>query len=269
LVVDASGRNSVTPRWLESMGYAQAPETYVNCDVHYATVEVRPDDWDALSPVVMFVMPTYGEDGSRFGAIVKLDEGRWLVGLGGRYDMKPPTEWDAFLDYGGKLHTQVWSQLMQHTTALGPIASYRLPRAVRHHYDQLDSFPEGLLPIGDAVCFFNPTHGQGMSSAAGQCRGLEDLLDQRAAAGDGLDGLAMASFPVAREWVRGPWLMAAAVDFNDPNCTGDFPADDLPDLMHLGEVMGRTDLTPEQLAIAWQVGTLQAPLATIREVVLT
>jgi 2-polyprenyl-6-methoxyphenol hydroxylase-like FAD-dependent oxidoreductase len=269
LVIDASGRNSLTPRWLESLGYEQAPETYVNCDVHYATAVVRPDDWDALPPVVMFVMPTYGDDGSRFGAIVKLDGGRWLVGLGGRYDLKPPTDWEAFREYGSHLHTSVWSDLVEHVTPLGPVVPYRLPRAVRHHYEQLTTFPDGLLPIGDAVCFFNPTHGQGMSSAAGQCRGLEHLLDQRAASGAGLEQLALDFFPVAREWVRGPWLMAAANDFADPDCTGDFPADDLPDLLHLGEAASRTDLTPDQLAILWQVGTLQAPLSTIREVVLT
>jgi 2-polyprenyl-6-methoxyphenol hydroxylase-like FAD-dependent oxidoreductase len=268
LVVDASGRNSVTPRWLDAMGCAQAPETYVNCDVHYASVMVRPDDWDAAGAVVRFIMPTYGDDGSRFGAIVKMSEGRWLVGLGGRYDIKPPTDWDEYRAFGAQLHTPIWSQLVDQVTPVGPVVPYRLPRAVRHHYDQLSSFPEGLLPIGDAVCFFNPTHGQGMSSAAGQCRGLEELLDRRADAGLGLDGLALEFFDVAREWVRGPWLMAALGDFADPQCTGDFPEADLPDLNRLVELVGMLDEHPEIVSTVLGVSTLQLPLGAVNDVAI-
>ena len=42
LVVDASGRNSVTAQWLPALGFQQAPETYVNFDVHDASRVVQP-----------------------------------------------------------------------------------------------------------------------------------------------------------------------------------------------------------------------------------
>jgi 2-polyprenyl-6-methoxyphenol hydroxylase-like FAD-dependent oxidoreductase len=265
LVVDASGRNSCTARWLPDLGFDAAPETYVNCDVSYASLVCEPSDWDAFEGSVFFVMPSgEGVHASRAGAIVKLPDGKWLVNLGGRYGDTPPTEWEGFREFGRTLIVSIWDELVDTVTPVTDIKTYRMPRAVRHHYEQVQRFPDGLLPIGDSVCFFNPTHGQGMSSAAGQVRGLQSLLAGRAAAGRDLDGLAMEFFPIAEEWVRGPWILAAISDFAHPDCTGDFPQADLPDLMLLGEAAQAGASSPETLQLVNDIATLRKPLSAIR-----
>lgn len=265
LVVDASGRNSCTARWLPDLGFDTAPETYVNCDVSYASVVCEPSDWDAFEGSVFFVMPSgEGVHASRAGAIVKLPHGEWLVNLGGRYGDTPPTEWEDYRAFGRTLIVSIWDDLVDTVTPVTDIKTYRMPRAVRHHYEQVQRFPDGLLPIGDSVCFFNPTHGQGMSSAAGQVRGLQSLLAGRAAEGRGLEGLAMEFFPIAEEWVRGPWILAAMSDFAHPDCTGDFPEADLPDLMLLGEAAQAGATSPETLQLVNDIGTLRKPLSAIR-----
>jgi hypothetical protein len=214
---------------------------------------------------VSFFMPSgEGVHASRFGAIVKLPHGKWLVSLGGRYGDTPPTEWDDFRVFGRTLVVSIWDDLVGTATPVTDIKTYRRPRAVRHHYEQVERFPEGLLPIGDSVCFFNPTHGQGMSSAAGQVRGLQSLLAGRAADGRGLDGVAMEFFPIAEDWVRGPWILAAMSDFADPGCTGDFPDADLPDLMLLGEAAEAGATSPEKLQLVNDIATLRKPLSAIR-----
>ncbi len=267
LVVDASGRNSCTARWLPTMGYLSAPESYVNCDVHYGTLMVQPRDWDAFDGTAFFVMPSgEGEFGTRVASLVKIDGGRWLAALGGRYGDSPPTDWEEFKAWGETLPWGNWSELVDTVTPLGPVATYRLPRAVRRRYEELEQFPERLLPIGDSVCFYNPTHGQGMSAAAGQCRGLQGVLEGRAASGAGLDGLAADFFPIVAEWVRGPWIMAAAVDFANPSCTGDFPTEDLPDLMRLGELAAAAATDQSLLPLVIGVSTLQLPLSAVRDV---
>jgi 2-polyprenyl-6-methoxyphenol hydroxylase-like FAD-dependent oxidoreductase len=265
LVVDASGRNSCTARWLPDLGDEIATETYVNCDVSYASVVCEPADWGAFQESVIFVMPSgEGEHVSRGGAIVKLPEGKWLVHLFGRYGDTPPTEWEDYRAFGRTLINPIWSDLTDTVRPVTDIRTYRMPRAVRHHYEQIQRFPDGLLPIGDSVCFFNPTHGQGMSSAAGQARGLQSLLAERAIDGRGLDGLAMDFFPIAAEWVRGPWILAAMGDFAHPDCTGDFPEADLPDLMLLGAAAQAGADSQETLDLVADIGMLRKPLSAIR-----
>ena len=265
LVVDAGGRNSLTAQWLPKLGYDQAPETYVNCDVQYASAVVEPRNWDAFDGSVIFFMPSgAGEHRSRAGAVVKLPDGQWLVNLGTRYDDSVPTDWEGYRQFGRTLINSMWDELLEGSTQITDVKTYRMPRAVRHHYEQVERFPEGLVPIGDSVCFFNPTHGQGMSAAAGQCRGLEDLLAARAAHGTGLDGLAMEFFPTAAEWVRGPWILAAMGDFENPDCTGDFPNDDLPDLMLLGETAANASPGSPEMDLVNAIGLLRTPLSAIR-----
>jgi len=205
-----------------------------------------------------------GDHGARGGSIVKLPHGKWLVNLGGRYGDTPSSDWGEFRDFGRTLITPIWDELVDTVTPTTDIKTYRMARAVRHHYEQVERFPEGLLPIGDSVCFFNPTHGQGMSSAAGQARGLEALLVDRAAGGRNLDGLAMEFFPIAEEWVRGPWILAAMSDFANPDCTGDFPEADLPDLMALGQAAAAADASPDVRQLVNDIGTLRKPLSAIR-----
>jgi flavin-dependent dehydrogenase len=266
-VVDASGRNSCSARWLPDLGFDVAPETYVNCDVSYASVICQPVDWDAFEGTVVFVMPSGdGIHASRMGSVVKLPHDKWLVMLGGRYGDNPPTEWEEFRGFGSTLIASIWDDLVDTVTQVSAIKSYRMPRAVRHHYEQLARFPDGLLPIGDSVCFFNPTHGQGMSSAAGQVRGLQTLLDGRATDGRGIDGLAMEFFPIAEDWVRGPWILAATGDFAHPDCTGDFPEADLPDLMLFAEAAEAGATSSETLRLVNDIATLRKPLSAIRAV---
>jgi 2-polyprenyl-6-methoxyphenol hydroxylase-like FAD-dependent oxidoreductase len=50
LVVDASGRGSSSPKWLEALGYTRPPESVIKVDVGYATrvYRRRPEDFDLI-----------------------------------------------------------------------------------------------------------------------------------------------------------------------------------------------------------------------------
>jgi hypothetical protein len=102
-----------------------------------------------------------------------------------------------------------------------------------------------------------------MSSAAGQCRGLQTLLAERARTGRGLAGLPLEFFPVAADWVRGPWILAAVSDFEHPDCTGDFPDEALEDLMLLGQLAQQHD-DPAMMTAVTEIGTLVRPLSAVR-----
>jgi 2-polyprenyl-6-methoxyphenol hydroxylase-like FAD-dependent oxidoreductase len=83
----------------------------------------------------------------------------------------------------------------------------------------LARFPAGYLVLGDAIASFNPTYGQGMTSAAMQAQALDEVLAERPT----LDALAPIFFKKAAKVVDMPWQMAVGEDFRFPTTTGPKP----------------------------------------------
>src|SRR5262249_32755992 len=137
---------------------------------------------------------------------------------------------------------------------------FRFPRSIRRLFGKMQAFPDGLLPFGDAVLYFNPIYGQGMSSACRQALGLHRLLKARQDAGRGLAGLAPEFFPIAHEETRAAWLYAAMSDFAAPETTGDFPQEEAEaiDMMKFLESIVAKD--PNALRTLVGVATLELPL---------
>jgi hypothetical protein len=88
----------------------------------------------------------------------------------------------------------------------------------------LQAFPDGVIPIGDAICRFNPVFGQGMSVAAQEACALRDLLTERMGIPDPLKGLASAFFTRIPSLRDAPWRTAEN-DFVFPQTRGKRPAD--------------------------------------------
>ena len=95
---------------------------------------------------------------------------------------------------------------------------------MRRHFERLDSFPRGLLPIGDAICRFNPVYGQGMSVAALEASLLKRLLEKPRQASDPIAGLAPTFFSEMQALLETPWSVAM-LDFAFPDTRGQRPVD--------------------------------------------
>src|SRR5260370_490536 len=103
------------------------------------------------------------------------------------------------------------------------VARYGFAESVWRHFERLDVFHRGLLPIGDAICRFNPVYGQGMSVAALEACLLRGLLE-RLGDGDPIVGLAPAFFAEVQALIETPWSVAI-LDFVFPDTKGPRPAD--------------------------------------------
>jgi 2-polyprenyl-6-methoxyphenol hydroxylase-like FAD-dependent oxidoreductase len=101
---------------------------------------------------------------------------------------------------------------------------FAFPASMRRHFERLETFPQGLLPIGDAICRFNPAFGQGMSMAAMEAAILKRLLSRLEGNKDALAHLATAFFAEIQPVLDTPWGVATA-DFVYPQTTGDRPRD--------------------------------------------
>jgi 2-polyprenyl-6-methoxyphenol hydroxylase-like FAD-dependent oxidoreductase len=224
LVIDASGRGALTLGLLTSLGWALPEETTIGVDLAYATAvfaipATAPDDWKGV-----FCFAQVPK--TNFGALLLPMEGqRWIVTVGGRHGDAPPGDADGFMACVQQLRTPTIYNAIKHARRLGEIARFQFPASEYRHYERLEAFPRGLLPIGDALCRFNPIYGQGMSVAAQEARLLRQLLATRAGADDPLDGLAPAFFAEASALIDSPWAMAAIPDFAHPDTRGERPAD--------------------------------------------
>src|SRR5581483_8161737 len=216
LVVDATGRGSQSPKWLEQWGFGRPATETVRVDVGYATriLERRPGDLKgALCAIIASTPPA----GSRYAAALAAEGDRWVVTLAGMLGDCPPTDEDGWLEWARSLPTTDVYELARTRPALGPIASYRFPANQRRRYERMKRFPAGYLVTGDAVCSFNPIYGQGMSTAAMEARALDECL------AEGGDGLARRYFGRAAKIADIPWLIATGEDLRYPEVEGRRP----------------------------------------------
>jgi hypothetical protein len=93
------------------------------------------------------------------------------------------------------------------------------------HFEKLSRFPRGVIPIGDAICQFNPTHGQGMSVAAQQARLLQSVLADAVAQPEGLQYVQDAFLSGIDSIISTPWTMISNSDLAFPQTRGERPAD--------------------------------------------
>jgi 2-polyprenyl-6-methoxyphenol hydroxylase-like FAD-dependent oxidoreductase len=220
-VVDASGRGALTLRLLAARGKQPPAETAIGVDLNYATAvfEIPADasgDWTGV-----FTIP--GVDG-RGGLMLPLEGHRWILTVAGRHGVKPPGDAAGFMDYVAGFRTKTVYEAIKGAKRLGDIARFGFSVSTRRHYDGLPEFPAGLVPLGDAVCRFNPVYGQGMSVAAQEAVGLGALLAHRAAQRDPLQGLAAEFFARAVPLIDTPWMSAVIPDFLHPETRGERPA---------------------------------------------
>jgi 2-polyprenyl-6-methoxyphenol hydroxylase-like FAD-dependent oxidoreductase len=155
---------------------------------------------------------------------VPLEGNRWMVTIGGRHSDVPRGDEEGFLTYAKALRTPTIYNAISHAKRLDRVARYGFPESVRRHFERLDGFSRGLLPIGDAICRFNPVYGQGMSVAALEACLLKTLLERLGEDGDPIAGLASTFFAEMQTLIETPWSVAM-LDFAFPETRGQRPAD--------------------------------------------
>jgi 2-polyprenyl-6-methoxyphenol hydroxylase-like FAD-dependent oxidoreductase len=264
LVVDASGRGNLTSAFLESVGLRQPEETVIGVDIGYATaVFAIPDDhtadWKGVRTAGLASQRTGG------GLMLPLEGDRWMLTLGGRRGDKPSGDWAGFMAYAQKLRTPTIYDAVERAERLGEVARFGFPASVCRHFEQLEVFPRGLLPFGDAICRFNPIYGQGMSVAAQEACLLHQLLRKRAETADPLAGLASAFFTGAGALIDTPWTLAAVADFAFPGTDGQRP-EDFEDRLAFGKALNQLAASdPAVHKLTAEVQHLLKPRGVLRD----
>ena len=102
LVVDATGRASRAPQWLEELGYPAPEETIINAHLGYASRLYRIPEGFSADWKCVFVQAAPPER-KRGGILFTVEGDRWLVTLIGGGRDYPPTDDAAFLEFARSL----------------------------------------------------------------------------------------------------------------------------------------------------------------------
>lgn len=183
LIVDASGKASHTPQWLQSLGYQSPSETEVNAFVGYVAQIYQPSPDLSVDWKLLFA-PAAPPHHHRGGAICPIEGDqahpqRWIVALAGGDRDYPPTDEAGFLAFARSLPTSVIADVIEQSTPLTPIYAYYGNENRLRHYDQC-SQPAHLIVVGHAACLLNPTYGQAMTVAALEAIAIDQFFQQHA-----------------------------------------------------------------------------------------
>lgn len=220
LVVDASGRNSLMPKWLQGLGYQPPAETTIDSFLGYASRWYRQKDgfqtdWQGIT------ITGKAPDNSRGGVLYPVEGNRWVVTLAGVGRDYPPTDDEGFLGFARTLRSPILYEAIADAEPLSPIYSYRRTANRLRHYEKLVVMPEGLVVVGDAVCAFNPVYGQGMTIAAlGALTLYQCLREQLKNSSYSLKGLNQRFQKRLAQVNTTPWIMATGEDLRWPTTSG-------------------------------------------------
>jgi 2-polyprenyl-6-methoxyphenol hydroxylase-like FAD-dependent oxidoreductase len=214
LVVDATGRGSRAPKWLEALGRGRPEQDEVRIDVGYATRRYRLPPGALDDDLACVHGPT--PDQARGGALARLENDTWMLTLFGLLGDHPPRDADDFAAFAASLRFPDLHDAVADAEPIDDPVTYRFTADVRRRYERMHRLPDGFLVIGDALCSFNPIYGQGMTAAALQALALRDQLP--------IDG--RGTRRAVRELARAvdvPWQLATGADLAIPEVDGARP----------------------------------------------
>jgi 2-polyprenyl-6-methoxyphenol hydroxylase-like FAD-dependent oxidoreductase len=209
LVVDATGRSSRLSDWLGQHGYPAPRKRRMALDLGYATCLFHRAPGQRLGghvAVYSFYTPSKAHNGP--SSMTPIEGGRWLTLVSGYGDRRPGRDLGEFL---ARCRANPATPLRLLPDACEPASEvyvHRFPDSIRRDFDKLYRFPAGLVAAGDAVASFNPTYGQGISTAALHAVALAGWLREPGA----VDSPAHPYFRRVREVVDDAWRFSAERD---------------------------------------------------------
>jgi 2-polyprenyl-6-methoxyphenol hydroxylase-like FAD-dependent oxidoreductase len=214
LVIDAAGRSTRLPVWLQEWGFERPREDSVDVGIRYATHQV--DLPDGLMEEKVIVAGASRENPRGLG-MLQYEDGTWVLTTFGVKNVTPPQNFAEMCALADEIVPAHVAAAIRAGHPIGEVAFHRYPTSKWRRYDKLDRFPAGIVAFGDAVASFNPTYGQGMTMTSLQAGHLRRALES--AEDDVVDQLnratAKTTFPV--------WTMNAVGDHVLHGASGAMP----------------------------------------------
>lgn len=233
LVIDASGRASKAPMWLEELGFERPPEVTVDAHWGYTSCFAHaPAGFDPGFSAISALPLGKSSNGitrTRGAAIWKQEgQDRWIVTAIGAAGDHPPSDAAGFTDYLRSIPYAEMSHMVDQLHLVLPPKSWKRTVNRLRRFEALARRPEGFVVVGDAVAAFNPVYGQGMTVAALAAVDLADELriQRDGAPRLGMTGLAERFQNRLMKSVQFCWDLATSADYRVEGVVGPPPPED-------------------------------------------
>ncbi|MBE7636343.1 hypothetical protein GUA87_05765 [Sneathiella sp. P13V-1] len=220
LVIDAMGRGTPLPKWLSSHGFGDVPVSETRVDLGYASCLLKLPTDPARKWTSLLIYPT-GPDEIKGCTLVRVENDTWLLTLAGYHNDHPPSDQAGFLEFAKNLPKPDVYEAIKEAEFVTEISLHKFPSSIRRHYDRMDNFPDGIIPVGDSNVSLNPLFGQGMTVAFMSVRDLSLLFTDAG----GTDSAAIREirtkfFKRINKIFSTPWDLAMGQDFRYPATVG-------------------------------------------------
>ncbi len=173
LVVDATGRGSRTPVFLEELGYDRPPEDELTVQLAYACHLLRAAP-GVMQEYMIALFPKPGRP-KMFG-FINYENDISMFAVGTMMGAEPPGRLADMIAFAADFAPAHVLEAIRTAEPVGEVCHHRVPSNRWRRYDKMRRLPDRLLVVGDAVCSFNPIYGQGMTVAAIEATVLRDCL---------------------------------------------------------------------------------------------
>ncbi|WP_189003085.1 FAD-dependent oxidoreductase [Deinococcus roseus] len=177
LVIDCSGRGSHVKQWLVQLGFVAPKESEIPAKVGYVTCRYRFPSPDPLKGQALVITPAAPAE-TRAGMALPIEDDQWSVTLAGWCSDHPEPTPEGILKFAQSLPVPDLHQVLLTAEPLTDPLRHLIPSSIRKHFEKLKTFPRGLLVMGDALCSFNPTYGQGITVGVLEAQHLHDCLSE-------------------------------------------------------------------------------------------
>lgn len=174
LVVDATGRASRTPDFLQRNGFGAPPVKHAAAAWAYASQLMKiPNEHIALR---MASVVDHASSATRL-LLLGYEHDNWILAVGHAVGQcGPPRRFAEIYATAEHFMPATIMSGLREATPVGDIAVFRNTSATWRRYDKMPRYPDGMVVIGDALCTLDPIWGQGMTMAALQALSLRDCL---------------------------------------------------------------------------------------------
>ncbi|WP_156409178.1 FAD-dependent oxidoreductase [Mycobacterium sp. Root265] len=256
LVVDATGRGSRTPVFLEELGYGRPPEDELVVKLAYAS-QLFQMPRSALPEQSLAYFPEPGRPTT--WALVGYENDSWILTVGSMVGHPPPADLSELLAFGEGFAPEHALAAVRSATPIGGVDHYRVPSNRWRRYDKMKRFPQGLIVFGDAICSFNPIYGQGMTMAAIESTLLRDCLRH------GDRDLPQRFLRKASRKLRVAWQTAVGSDLSLPEVDGPRPLSMRLSNAYLDWVLTAAETDPHTaIQLARVTGMVDSPMRLFR-----